>query len=593
MKGWFDAFRTNGGPTLYSYSNRTPVTGDPITITLYVVFFTIFAAFLVIFPGVRKERFTTFVSVTLSLFVGTVILVCNFGCGWHVGKATILSSYKAFSPMKLESELGVNIGLNSANVTLTAMPKYNESDQIDFNERFHWTKADDIKRDYRRALQKGLPYPILTVAEYFTLDSEGFCWGRRYREAGYYGCILLWASFATWLLMNILLCVVPRYGAYAMIWTGSLMLLTNFVYFKLLPPRPLIIPFEGALLTLHLGWCFWLVLIAGSICAGVGATIAIIDWIIPHKFSTILEVDYGTPYDRHTIIEDQKDTRQKFKFNIPKLEEPLQEVGSRILRRLSTRLSRRGTGNAELEAELSRRADLQRYSSRLGVDNAAFYPTPPPLPLEATLSNTGKSSKAVSFRSESRERPPIEVRTSSTFQPDDSDHSESDVKERVEVVRVPSIHLRVPDHLEMMPSISLPKPALKNTTSTASRVSHSQVAMGGDDLSRPSSRKDSEHSNSSSSSSTLGLAAILTDEDSYRIHPMPDDASNNVLREWFATARDMVRGYQWTLPGYYIESYGGTDATNCSSPAALVEDAVETCSAACFLHDNWMALADD
>ncbi|KAK7865905.1 hypothetical protein R5R35_005625 [Gryllus longicercus] len=72
--GWFDAFRTDGGPTLYSYSNRTPVTGDVQTITLYLIFFTVFLAFLVIFPGVRKERFTTFTSVTLSLFVGTVIL---------------------------------------------------------------------------------------------------------------------------------------------------------------------------------------------------------------------------------------------------------------------------------------------------------------------------------------------------------------------------------------------------------------------------------------------------------------------------------------------------------------------------------------
>jgi dual oxidase maturation factor 1 len=55
MKGWFDAFRNDGGPTLYSYSNRTPVTGDVQILTLYLIFFTIFLAFLVIFPGVRKE----------------------------------------------------------------------------------------------------------------------------------------------------------------------------------------------------------------------------------------------------------------------------------------------------------------------------------------------------------------------------------------------------------------------------------------------------------------------------------------------------------------------------------------------------------
>ena len=63
MKGWFDAFRNDGGPTLYSYSNRTPVTGDVQTLTLYVIFFTIFLAFLIIFPGVRKEVSRTFACV--------------------------------------------------------------------------------------------------------------------------------------------------------------------------------------------------------------------------------------------------------------------------------------------------------------------------------------------------------------------------------------------------------------------------------------------------------------------------------------------------------------------------------------------------
>ena len=91
-RGWFDAFRENGGPTLYSYSNRTAVTADVATLTLYIVFVTLFLAFVIIFPGVRRQRFTTFTSVTLSLFVGTAILgryseifsrsVKYFCCSW-------------------------------------------------------------------------------------------------------------------------------------------------------------------------------------------------------------------------------------------------------------------------------------------------------------------------------------------------------------------------------------------------------------------------------------------------------------------------------------------------------------------------------
>ena len=55
MKGWFDAFRTDGGPTLYHHSNRTAVAGDISTITILIIFVTVFIAFLLIFPGVRSQ----------------------------------------------------------------------------------------------------------------------------------------------------------------------------------------------------------------------------------------------------------------------------------------------------------------------------------------------------------------------------------------------------------------------------------------------------------------------------------------------------------------------------------------------------------
>ena len=90
-RGWFDAFRENGGPTLYSYSNRTAVTADVATLTLYIVFVTLFLAFVIIFPGVRRQRFTTFTSVTLSLFVGTAILGLYNQCQLWTSKRVTIS----------------------------------------------------------------------------------------------------------------------------------------------------------------------------------------------------------------------------------------------------------------------------------------------------------------------------------------------------------------------------------------------------------------------------------------------------------------------------------------------------------------------
>merc|ERR1711971_1318380 len=208
----------------------TAVTADAATLILYIVFITLFLAFVIIFPGVRRQRFTTFTSVTLSLFVGTAILVGQHGSAWHVAEVEISSAYRAFSREKVMGTLGVHIGLNAVNVTLKAMPIYNQSSDIDYNERFHWVGATQMKEDYIPALQKGLPFPILTVGEYFTVDAEGFCWGRNYREAGYYTSIFLWMAFALWVLSNLLLIVVPRYGANLVTLTGFTLLFCNLMF---------------------------------------------------------------------------------------------------------------------------------------------------------------------------------------------------------------------------------------------------------------------------------------------------------------------------------------------------------------------------
>lgn len=56
--------------------------------------------------------------------------------------------------------------------------------------------------------------------------------------------------------------------------------------------------------------------------------ITAIDMIFPHRFSTILEVDYDTPYDRHVIIEESFDTRN-IRRRLPKIED---SFGDRIIR---------------------------------------------------------------------------------------------------------------------------------------------------------------------------------------------------------------------------------------------------------------------
>ena len=77
-------------------------------------------------------------------------------------------------------------------------------EMIDYNEQFWWANpwgqgrpgfgrfAQRLNQEYRAAQYYGMPYPILWVAEKFTIDGGQLLWGRLFRQAGWYTHILLW-----------------------------------------------------------------------------------------------------------------------------------------------------------------------------------------------------------------------------------------------------------------------------------------------------------------------------------------------------------------------------------------------------------------
>lgn len=77
-------------------------------------------------------------------------------------------------------------------------------ENIDYNERFLWggswfqgrvgfgRYAGTINQEFRAAQYRGMPYPILWIAEYFTLDGEQIRWARKFRQAGWYAHQYLW-----------------------------------------------------------------------------------------------------------------------------------------------------------------------------------------------------------------------------------------------------------------------------------------------------------------------------------------------------------------------------------------------------------------
>jgi len=185
--------------------------------------------------------------------------------------------------------VGLHIGFRGINVTLKGTPENQLNQTINYNEEFSWEFSQGltghgiyairIAQEVRKGQHRGLPYPILRVAEWFTWDGETTFYGRYYRTAGWFGHILLWIAFTSWGLTIILFAIHPRYGALGLSGTGIVMLLANIVWTSIKNKIELAIkiPFPDGFIELSYGWCWYLNLITGiaSVLIGVALFIGI------------------------------------------------------------------------------------------------------------------------------------------------------------------------------------------------------------------------------------------------------------------------------------------------------------------------------
>ena len=172
------------------------------------------------------QRLWATLRVLIALFVGCVILVTNFSYEWYSGDACVLTQYKAYIfpvgiPQEIQAKVGLHIGLRGFNVTLKEMSLEEclgglaeeddhgyvrpfPGEEIDYNEQYYWANpwaqgrlgfgrfSGRVSQEFRQAQREGKPYPVLWIAEYFTLDGEQIRWGRKFRQAGWYAHIGMW-----------------------------------------------------------------------------------------------------------------------------------------------------------------------------------------------------------------------------------------------------------------------------------------------------------------------------------------------------------------------------------------------------------------
>ncbi|XP_054128914.1 dual oxidase maturation factor 2 [Melozone crissalis] len=254
--------------------HRKAAVFDISTIIVTVVFLTLACCFLLIIPGIRgRARLYWTLRVLLSLFVGVVIVVVQFTGDWERGWVQANTSYKSFSPAQVSADIGLHIGLAGLNVTLRGNPVQQINETINYNEHFSWSFGADYELSYSQGLHRGLPSPILYVAEKFSGQSPCGVHGQ-YRIAGHYASAMLWVAFCTWIISNILLSMPALvYGGYMLLATGAFMIFSLLSFSTV--RSSLMCPIQIGSSTLHVayGGSFWLMLAVGLLCLVAGTTV--------------------------------------------------------------------------------------------------------------------------------------------------------------------------------------------------------------------------------------------------------------------------------------------------------------------------------
>ncbi|XP_039272388.2 dual oxidase maturation factor 1-like isoform X2 [Styela clava] len=311
----YAAFRVNDGPTQHS-AHFYPVTADVLEAGFILAFCILGISFFLVvpgFPGIKRLYFL--IRVAVGLFIGSAILLGVIGQEWELAEIETKTPYKVFSTTEINATVGAKIGLGSVNITLKGHPVEQLVDQthlvenntywierIDYNERFHWAwrqgrfgfgpYSGRINQEFRQAQYKGLPIPILWVAEYFTLDGELIRWGRSYRTAGWYTYQVLWTAFPLWIISNILSVMCLSYCGVVFMMTGGCMLTSIIIYSTIRwGTQPLVIPFEHGSLEFHYGSSFWLTMVGGAVAFLYGFIIWCMDKWAAQVISDFFDID--------------------------------------------------------------------------------------------------------------------------------------------------------------------------------------------------------------------------------------------------------------------------------------------------------------
>ncbi|GMR42155.1 hypothetical protein PMAYCL1PPCAC_12350 [Pristionchus mayeri] len=219
---------------------------DWINITatsLCLLFILPFIAYLIVLPGVREKRIATTLVFAFILLEGGSLAASLYYPSWTVGSQGIVSPFRAHKRERVYSILGVNVGLQNLNVSMSIVDVIvrDPSDMSELigtkhNEKFDMSSVSSMHESLMDAYEHGLPFPMLAVLEYFSLNQDAFDWGRHYRQAGHYAHAAICLSLSLWIISVLFLLFLPHFFCLATLGSGVSQCL----------PSPLLSPFQLA-----------------------------------------------------------------------------------------------------------------------------------------------------------------------------------------------------------------------------------------------------------------------------------------------------------------------------------------------------------
>ncbi|CAL2037529.1 hypothetical protein CAEBREN_00575 [Caenorhabditis brenneri] len=293
---WF-----GGNPSPSDYPNAAIPNFNMHAFVIFSVFLIPFIAYLLILPGVRRKRVITTVTYVLMLVVGASLIASLTLPCWASGSQMIYTQFRGHSNERILAKIGVEIGLQKVNVTLKFERLLSSNDvlpgsdmtELYYNEGFDISGISSMAEALHHGLENGLPYPMLSVLEYFSLNQDAFDWGRHYRVAGHYTNAAVWFAFACWCLSVVLLFLLPHNAYKSILATGISCLIACLVYL-LLSPCELRIAFTGedferVDLTATFSFCFYLIFAMGILCVLCGLGLGICEHWRIYTLSTFLD----------------------------------------------------------------------------------------------------------------------------------------------------------------------------------------------------------------------------------------------------------------------------------------------------------------